>query len=161
MPAKDLSDVRRLSVIHVRCTCAEADPSLQECSDVLADSAVYYLELDPAEQRAALLSLYASTGGQYWTNQPESDTEYVLFSEIVEGIIEAGNGLASGSLDVSTLPSELVSDAANLASLSTDCALQQYLSLGQLWLSHPWDSDVSYCLWTGVTCCETVHTQTS
>lgn len=124
---------------------------------MLADSAVYYLALDPAEQHAALLDSYASTGGQYWTNQPENDTEYILFSEVVGGVVEAGNDLASGSTDVSTLP-DLVSDAASLALLSTDCALQQYLSLGQLWLSHPWDSNVSYCLWSGITCCETVHT---
>lgn len=43
---------------------AEAAPGLQECTDLLADSALYYLDLDVADQRAALIDFYDSTGGQ-------------------------------------------------------------------------------------------------
>lgn len=136
---------------------AEAVAGLQECTDLLADSAVYYLDLDVADQRAALIDFYDSTGGQYWVNQPADDSEHVIFPQIVEGVIEAGNGLTSGTLDVSALPVELVSDAASLASLSVNCALQQYLSLGRQWLKYSWGSNVSYCHWSGITCCQTVQ----
>ncbi len=136
---------------------AEAAPGLQECTNLLADSAVYYLDLDVADQRTALIDFYDSTGGQYWANQPADDPEHVIFPQIVEGVIEAGNGLTSGTLDVSALPVELVSDAASLASLSANCALQQYLSLGQQWLKYSWGSNVSYCYWSGITCCQTVQ----
>ncbi|DBA84440.1 TPA: hypothetical protein ACH3X1_006072 [Trebouxia sp. C0004] len=134
---------------------AEAAPGLQECTNLLADSAVYYLDLDIADQRAALINFYDSTGGQYWANQPADDSEHVIFPQIVQGVVEAGNGLTSGTLDVSDLPAELVSDAASLASLSANCALQQYLSLGRQWLKYSWGSNVSYCYWSGVTCCQT------
>ena len=136
---------------------AEAAPGLQECTNLLADSALYYLDLDVADQRAALIGFYDSTGGQYWANQPADDPEHVLFPQIVEGVVEAGNGLTSGTLDVSALPVELVSDAASLASISANSAMQQYLSLGQQWLKYSWGSNVSYCYWSGVTCCQTVQ----
>ncbi|KAA6421082.1 MAG: serine threonine kinase [Trebouxia sp. A1-2] len=89
------------------CGTSEAVAGLQECTDLLADSAVYYLDLDVADQRAALIDFYDSTGGQYWVNQPADDSEHVIFPQIVEGVIEAGNGLTSGTLDVSALPVEL------------------------------------------------------
>ena len=117
---------------------------------------MYYAELDSPTQRAALLDFYDSTGGEYWAGQPEDDLEHNQISQVIQGIVEAGNELASGSFSPSTLPTELVSDAASIAALSADCALQQYLSLGQLWLDYRWGSNVSYCYWSGVTCCQTV-----
>ncbi|KAL0020534.1 hypothetical protein WJX79_007396 [Trebouxia sp. C0005] len=111
------------------CGTSEAVAGLQECTDLLADSAVYYLDLDVADQRAALIDFYDSTGGQYWVNQPADDSEHVIFPQIVEGMIEAGNGLTSGTLD--------------------------YLSLGRQWLKYSWGSNVSYCHWSGITCCQT------
>ena len=117
---------------------------------------MYHPDLDSPTQRAALLDFYDSTGGQKWANQPVDDVEHGQISQLVDGVIEAGYELVNGSLDVTTLPAELVSDAASIPSLSSDCALQQYLSLGQLWLTHSWGSNVSYCYWTGITCCQTV-----
>jgi len=155
--SKHLAFSAHVYVKSSSCVAAEAAPGLQECTNLLADSALYYLNLDVADQRAALIDFYDSTGGQYWANQPADDPDHVIFPQIVEGVIEAGNGLTSGTLDVSALPVELVSDAASLASLSANCALQQYLSLGQQWLKYSWGSNVSYCYWSGVTCCQTVQ----
>jgi len=39
--------------------------------------------------------------------------------------------------------------------LSVNCALQQWLSFGQLLLKYQWGSNVSYCYWYGVVCCKT------
>ena len=135
---------------------AAAAPTLQECTNLLAASAVYHPDLDSPTQRAALLDFYDSTGGRNWANQPVNELDHGQILQVVDGVIEAGYELTDGSLDVSTLPAELVSDAANIPSLSADCALQQYLSLGQLWLTYSWGSNVSYCYWTGITCCQNV-----
>ena len=137
---------------------AEAAPDLEDCTDLLAASEVYDTDLDLADQRTALLSFFDSTGGPYWTTQSNDDAGRTQYLQLVEGVVEAGYDLASGSLDVGKLPSELVSDAASIASLSENCGLQQYLSLGQLWLTNTWGSNVSYCHWSGITCCQTVLT---
>ena len=146
----------QLPVPQETCAGPGAAPSLQQCTNLLADSVVYYSELDSPTQRAALLDFYDSTGGQYWADQPEDDFEHNQISQVIEGIVEAGNELASGNFNPSTIPSELVSDAASIPALSADCALQQYLSLGQQWLTYRWGSNVSYCYWSGITCCQTV-----
>ena len=135
---------------------AEAALDLEDCADLLAQSEWYAVDLDLPQQRASLISFHESTGGPYWTGQPGQTSSSSRFSQIVAGVREATYGLASGSLDTSTLPTELVSDAARIASLSDSCQLQQYLKLGQLWYSYNWGSNVSYCHWTGITCCQTV-----
>lgn len=135
---------------------AEAAPTLADCADLLAQSEVYDADLDLPQQRASLISFYESTGGPYWTKQAAQTSSSNQYPRIVANIIEATSGLATGSLDTSTLPTELVSDAASIVTLSENCQLQQYLSLGQLWLTYNWGSSVSYCHWTGVTCCQTV-----
>lgn len=117
---------------------------------------MYDADLDLADQRAALLSFFDSTGGPYWATQSNDDAGRTQYLQLVEGVVEADYDLAQNSLDVSRLPTELVSDAASIASLSKNCELQQYLSLGQLWLTYTWGSNVSYCHWTGITCCQTV-----
>lgn len=115
----------------------------------------YYQELDAPDQRAALMSFYYSTGGAYWNPRLVSNAEQQQFSQLVAELEEAGYDSSGQQLNVSSLPADLVSDLANLPALSVNCALQQWLSFGQLLLKHQWGSSVSYCHWYGVSCCKT------
>ena len=119
---------------------------------------VYYEDLDSAEQRAALLEFYSSTGGADWTEQLVSTPERDQFQLLVQELEEAGYDLAEQAVNTSLLSTDLVTDLANLPALSANCMLQQWLSFGQLLLKYEWGSNVSYCRWYGVLCCKTsVH----
>ena len=119
---------------------------------------VYYEDLDSAEQRAALLEFYSSTGGADWTEQLVSTPERDQFQLLVQELEEAGYDLAEQAVNTSLLSTDLVTDLADLPALSANCMLQQWLSFGQLLLKYEWGSNVSYCRWYGVLCCKTsVH----
>jgi hypothetical protein len=132
-----------------------AAPNLEECTNLLEYGTMYYEDLDAPDQRAALLRFYSSTGGAYWNAQLVSDAERQQFSQLVTELEESGYGLSDQTLNDSMLPTNLVSDMANLPALSVNCTLQQWLSFGQLLLKYQWGSDVSYCYWYGVVCCKT------
>ncbi len=116
---------------------------------------MYYEDLDAPDQRAALMRFHRSTGGAYWNTQLVSYAERQQFSQLVIELEESGYGLSDQTLNVSMLSTDLVSDMANLPALSEKCALQQWLSFGQLLLKYQWGSNVSYCYWYGVVCCKT------
>ncbi len=116
---------------------------------------MYYEDLDAPDQRAALMQFYRSTGGAYWNAQLVSQAERQQFSQLIVELEESGYGLSDQSLNISMLSTDIVSDLANLPALSVNCALQQWLSFGQLLLKYQWGSNVSYCYWYGVVCCKT------
>lgn len=133
-----------------------AAPSLERCSDLLEFGALYYSDLDAADQRTALMQLYNSTGGNTWTQQLISSQQRRSFRQLVTELEDAGHGLANSSLTIaSPFPTDLVTDLFNLPALSINCELQQWLSYGQLLLKFDWGSNVSYCRWYGVVCCKT------
>ena len=133
------------------------DVDLLECSRQLEYAVDYPSDLDLPEQRAALLSLYNSTGGPFWRWSADS-SQYELFSQLVADVVTYGISIS----EQNTVLSEAISsaskfrDLAFLPDLSTNCTLQQALSFGQLLLRHDWgNSNQSYCQWHGVTCCKT------
>ena len=132
-----------------------AAPNLEECTNLLEYGTMYYEDLDAPDQRAALMRFYRSTGGAYWNAQLVSYAERQQFSQLVTELEESGYGLSDQTLNDSMLSTNLVSDMANLPALSVNCALQQWLSFGQLLLKYQWGSSVSYCYWYGVVCCKT------
>ena len=138
---------------------ASGASSLEECTDLLQYGTAFYRELDAMDQRAALMAFYHSTGGPYWTAQLVSVAQREQFEQLVQELTEAGYDAADQTLNASSLPTDLVSDLANLPALSADCALQQWLSFGQALLKHEWGSNVSYCHWYGVSCCRTAVSQ--
>jgi len=58
--SKHLAFSAHVDVKSTSRVAAGAAPGLQECTNLLADSAVYYLDLDVADQRAALIDFYDS-----------------------------------------------------------------------------------------------------
>lgn len=132
-----------------------AAPNLQECTNLLEYGTTYYEDLDDPDQRAALMRFYGSTGGAYWNAQLVSYAERQQFRQLVMELEESGYGLSDQTLNDSMLSTNLVSNMANLPALSVNCALQQWLSFGQLLLKIQWGSGVSYCYWYGVVCCKT------
>ena len=126
---------------------------LGTCSNELEYDFKYNVELDILSQRAALLSLYNSTGGPFWTYaEAVSDTEDTLLYQLIADVIDIGKYLSDPtSFNVSSLGS--VTTAADLAAvqaLSVNCSLQQALGFGEVLLKHAWQEvDKSYCQWHG------------
>ena len=125
---------------------------IEVCTYELEYGVAYPLELDIPSQRAALLSLYNSTGGPYWTwTNPVSKSSHALFTLLVEDVITAGEGLFDSTKFNSTslFANLTASDLAALQTLSINCELQQALSFGQLLIRHEWGEEESYCQWHG------------
>lgn len=129
---------------------------MEECSDVLANSAIYDLSLDLANQRAALLEFYYSTNGPQWTNQLVSDSQISDYTQLVDGVVDAGYALADGSQSASSSFPAIYTNGPELEDLSINCTIQEVLNFGRFSYTQQWGSNVSYCLWTGVVCCQTV-----
>ena len=123
---------------------------------MLAASYTYDLSLDSANQRAALLELYYSTNGPDWTNQLVTDSQISEYTQLVNGVIDAGYALADGSQGASSSFPAVYTNGAELAALSTNCTVQLILDIGHFSFKQQWGSNVSYCLWSGVVCCQTV-----
>lgn len=128
---------------------------MEECSSVLANSPIYDLGLDLADQRAALLQLYDSTNGASWSNQLVSDSEISEYLQLVQGVAVAGYALADGSQSVSSSFPAIYTNGAELEALSSNCTVQEVLKFGHFFFKEQWGSNVSYCEWTGVICCQT------
>ena len=116
---------------------------------------VFYEELDVMDQRAALMHFYHSTGGPYWAASLVSAAQLEHFQLLVEELEQAGYELADQTSNAAAISSDLVDDLSNLPNLSLDCAVQQWLTFGQLLLKQEWGSNTSYCHWYGISCCKT------
>ena len=130
-----------------------ADVNLEDCSYELQYGSGYNVDLDLPAQRAALLSIYNSTGGPFWTwTETISESSHATFFQLVADIIQFGEGLSDpGQYNYTALLSIISApDVATLQALSVQCQLQQALGFGQLLLNHVWgEAGESYCQWHG------------
>lgn len=126
---------------------------LETCSRELEYDFKYNIELDIPQQRAALLSLFYSTGGPTWTwTDPVPGTEDALLFQLIADVIDVGQYLSDpASFNISSLTGVLsATDLATVQALSVNCTLQQALGFGEALLKHGWqEADKSYCQWHG------------
>ena len=158
-PQSQLVDYHKTSTGLQDWSLAGGDITLLGCSRQLDYGVGYPVDLDLPEQRIALLSLFNSAGGAFWSWSADGYGNEELFAQLIADVAAYGFSVSQNDtvLAGSISSGSKTTDLAALPLLSANCSLQQALAFGQLLVKHQWDhSEVSYCQWHGVTCCKTV-----
>lgn len=113
---------------------------MTDCEAVLEQLVTYDYDNDIAEQRAALVEFYESTGGAYWGQSLLPAESIAEIQQFEAYLLQLGTLSAASTFNAAYLPASVQAIYEVVAQLSVNCTLQRQLQLVNLLIKYPWNT---------------------